>query len=375
MENKEFSIYIHIPFCISKCNYCDFNSFSNCDELIDKYIEKLIEDIQLSKYFSDENNICKTIYIGGGTPSYINEKYIKQILETIKNKYNIDKDVEITIECNPSSINEDKLKTYFDIGINRISIGLQSTNNSILKIIGRKHTFEMFLEKYNLVRKIGFNNINVDLMIGLPTQTLIDIKNDLEKVISLKPTHISSYSLIIYENTKIYDDIYINKYSIPSDEEERSMYYLLQDNLKEAGYNQYEISNFSKPGYESKHNTMCWKQKEYIGFGAGAHSFIQNKRMYFEENINKYINSKKMIIEEILSKKDLMKEYMIIGFRMLDGINKKEFEIKFKEKVDEVFEEEIKKLSNLELISVTNNNIKLTKKGIDFANIVWEEFI
>ncbi|MBE5821047.1 MAG: radical SAM family heme chaperone HemW [Clostridiales bacterium] len=374
-KNNEFSIYIHIPFCISKCKYCDFNSYSNKNSLIDKYVEKLILDIQESQYFEKDRYICKTIYFGGGTPSYIDEKYIEKILTCIKEKFKIDKNAEITIECNPSSITENKLKTYFESGINRISIGLQSTNNNILEIIGRKHTYEIFLEKYNLIKEIGFNNINIDLMIGLPNQKLDDVKQDLEKVISLNPTHISSYSLIVYEETKMYDEILSNKYIMPSDDEEREMYYFMQDKLKKAGYNQYEISNFSKIGYESKHNTMCWKQKEYIGFGAGAHSFINNKRMYYIDNIEKFLNTKHMIIEEELSEIELMKEYMIIGLRMLEGIDKKQFEIIFNKKLDDVFKSEIKKLEKRELIENSKTNIKLTRKGIDFANIVWEEFI
>ena len=252
----EFSIYIHIPFCVSKCKYCDFNSYSNLDTYIEKYINKLLFDIKNSKYFTENKYLCKTIYFGGGTPSYIDEKYIIMILNVIKEKYNIDKNAEITIEVNPSSVTEKKLKTYLNNGFNRISIGLQSTNNDILSIIGRKHTYEMFLEKYNLIKKVGFNNINVDLMIGLPNQTLADIENDIKKVIEINPTHISCYSLIVYEETKIYSEIKEKKYKMPTDEEERKMYYLVKDILNKNGFKQYEISNFFKKGFESQHNRL-----------------------------------------------------------------------------------------------------------------------
>ena len=372
---KDFSIYIHIPFCISKCKYCDFNSYSNIDEYIDKYIECLKKEIELSNIDKYEY-ICKSIYIGGGTPSYIDSKYILEILQIIYVKYNIDKNAEITIEVNPCSVTKEKLLDYYNIGINRISMGLQTSNDELLKIIGRKHTYNKFLEKYDLIKQIGFNNINVDLMLGLPNQNLDDLIESVNNVIKLNPNHISCYSLILYENTKLYKDIIDNKYILPNDNLERDMYYKMVELLKDNGYMQYEISNFCKDNQYSRHNMMCWKQNEYIGFGAGAHSFIDSTRFSNIENITKYIENiqkdnlkENITIQEDMNKNDLMKEYMLLGFRLIKGINIDDFKNRFNENVKDVFENELNKLINQEYIKLEDKNYVLTKKGIDFNNL------
>lgn len=376
---KELGIYIHIPFCKSKCSYCDFISFANKEKKVEKYIECLKKEIKNKEV---DNCIVDTIYIGGGTPSFIESKYIKEILELVKSRFKIKEEAEITIEVNPGTVNEEKLKDYKETGINRISIGLQSTNNKILKQIGRIHTYEEFLNTYNLVRKVGFRNINVDLMLALPNQTLEELEESIEKVIKLNPEHISIYSLILEDGTKMEELVNNKKIQLPSDELERKMYWNIKNKLEQNGYTHYEISNFSKKGFESKHNMNCWNQKEYLGFGLAAHSYINNERFCNTNNIEEYIknienNNIKSNIEicEIQNEEEKKKEYMLLGLRKLEGVNIGEFKNKFVDNPIYLYRKELEKLVNEDLIEIDLNNIKLTNKGLDLANLVWKEFI
>ena len=280
---KEIGIYVHIPFCKRKCYYCDFVSYDNKYEKIDSYVEIVKKEIEDTSNEFTKNHIVSTIYFGGGTPSFLESKYIKLLLENIRRNFNVSSNAEITLEVNPGTITEEKLKTYQMCGINRLSIGLQTTNDNLLKKIGRIHTYSEFLSTYNLARKLGFSNINVDLIFSLPDESLDDLKLDLEKIIELSPEHISTYSLIVENGTKIKELIEENAdgYNLPSEDIERQMYWYIKNTLEEKGYRHYEISNFAKEGYESKHNLNCWNQKEYFGFGAAAHSFIDGIRIYF----------------------------------------------------------------------------------------------
>ena len=358
------SLYIHIPFCKQKCLYCDFNSYSGKENLIKEYIIALKKEIQ--SYNFDE---LKTVYFGGGTPSIVPAKYIKEIMNLVNCNG------EITLELNPGTINDEKLKIYKEAGINRLSIGLQAAQNSILKEIGRIHTFEDFDNAFKMAREAGFDNINVDLMFGLPNQTLKEVENSLDYLIKINPEHISCYSLILH------NDIFKN---LPSDEEEREMYYLTIKKLTEAGYVHYEISNFAKPNKESKHNLCYWNQEEYAGVGAGASSYMNGKRYTNELNIEKYIkkvnkNEQWYEIEEIQDENAKIREYMILRLRLLEGVNAQEFFEKFGIDVCEKFEKEIKRMQEKDLLKVIeipgDGSIVLTKKGLDFANIVWEEFV
>lgn len=378
---EKIGAYIHIPFCKQKCYYCDFLSFADKKEYEEKYVESLIKEIEV---FKEKNNDVEfdTIYIGGGTPSYIDSKNIARILQTLISDNNISNVDEITIEVNPGTFLKEKMLEYKQIGINRMSIGLQSTNNNLLKEIGRIHNFEDFLETYQTARKIGFENINVDLMIGLPNQTFDDIKDEIEHIIKLEPNHISVYSLILEENTKLEQFVLQGKMKLPDEELERHMYWYVKNKLELYGYKHYEISNFAKKGYESKHNLNCWNQKQYRGFGLGAHSYINNKRFSNTENIDLYINNinkenfeNNINIHEIQNIEMQEKEYMLLGLRKIDGINIQEFENKFGMNPIFLFKNELNKLSNEGLIKVDGNKIMLTNKGIDLANIVWEEFI
>ncbi len=374
---KEIGIYIHIPFCIKKCEYCDFVSYCNKEKYVPQYINALKKEIK--------NNINKeykitTIYIGGGTPSSIEENYIADIIETIKLNMNDEnlkefKNVEITIEVNPGTVTEKKLETYKEIGINRLSIGLQETHDELLKSIGRIHTYEEFLKTYNLARKIGFNNINVDLMIALPNQTIQDIKENLEKIIKLNPEHISVYSLILEEGTPFYNKYNENKIKLPDEKLERNMYWYVKNTLENNGYIHYEISNFSKKGFESKHNMNCWNQEEYFGFGVAAHSYNNKTRYSNTNSIEEYIKGSNKIIHEKQTLEDMQKEYMLLGLRKIEGINIQKFKNKFAQNPIFIFKEQLSKLVDEELIVIDGNEIKLTNKGLDLANIVWEEFV
>lgn len=383
MNKEELGIYIHIPFCKKKCYYCDFISYCDKNELIDKYIECLKKEIiNFAQKYKDVYDIT-TIYIGGGTPSSINEKYIKNIIDTINNNIvNIKKIKEITIEVNPGTITKEKIEQYKMARINRISIGLQSTNNKLLEEIGRIHDFDEFLGTYNMARKVGFKNINVDLMLGLPNQTIKDLSNSIDKIIQLNPEHISIYSLILEENTVLFNLIEQGKLILPSDEVERNMYWYIKNKLELSGYKHYEISNFAKEGYESKHNWNCWEQKQYVGFGVAAHSYLKDKRFSNIENLEQYINNiendnleKNYILHENQNIYDKKKEYMLLGLRKIDGVSIQKFKNKFDDNPIYLFRKELKKLIEEDLLEIDGDDIRLTNKGLDLANVVWEEFV
>ena len=388
---EELGIYIHIPFCIQKCLYCDFISFPNKLEMQEKYVNKLIEEIENEKELFKKYHVT-TIYIGGGTPSAIESKYIRQILEKIKENINIgelgkedetDKfeKIEVTIEVNPGTVTRQKLLEYKQAGVNRLSIGLQSTNNELLKEIGRIHTYEDFVHTYELATEIGFSNINVDLMIGLPNQTIQDIKASLQKIIYnqlQKPQHISVYSLIVEPETPIEKLIEKGDLTLPTDEDERKQYQYVKNMLELEGYKHYEISNFALSGKQSKHNTNCWKQKEYIGFGVAAHSYVDRKRFSNTVNLCEYLENdwqKIKTVHEVQTQENQEKEYMLLGLRQLEGVEVSEFKAKFGKNPIFLFRKEIEKLVNEGLLEVDLDVIRLTRKGLDLANLVWEEFV
>ena len=413
MENKELGIYIHIPFCQHKCDYCDFVSFSNKQEFIENYIEAIKKEI--NNYFRNttllEIYTVTTIYIGGGTPSYINSKYICEIMHVLEEnlKENMVKleDMEITIEVNPGTVNKEKLEQYKKAKINRLSIGLQSTNNEILKQIGRIHTYEQFLETYQMAKEVEFENVNVDLMIGLPNQTIEDIKRSLEEVIQLNPTHISVYSLIVEEGTVIAQKIENHQLQEMDEEFERNMYWYVKNTLELNGYIHYEISNFAKKGKESKHNLNCWRQKEYIGIGLAAHSYLNYVRYTNTSEMEQYItrmnnlngqivkdilklsNNKEKTsleekeknietayeIEELQDVEDRKKEYMLLGLRTIEGVSISKFKEKYIDNPIFLFRKELEKLVEEKLVMIDGDDIRLTNKGLDLANLVWEEFI
>lgn len=377
MENKELGIYVHIPFCKSKCYYCDFVSYTNGYNRIENYMQEVMKEME--QYDFRHYNIT-TIYIGGGTPSFIDEKYIKQFLQKLKkkvvNNQTMFKDIEITIEVNPGTVTQKKLEQYKDIGINRVSIGLQSTNDELLKQIGRIHTYQQFLQTYQSVRKVGFKNVNIDFMIGMPNQTMQDSKKTMEAIQILQPEHVSIYSLIVEEGTKIEEFIRQGKLTLPTEEFERQMYWYVKNKLELNGYEHYEISNFAKKGKQSKHNWNCWEQKEYIGLGIAAHSYLNGVRyantIFSEEGTWKYTDKK---IEERQTLEDKKKEYMLLGLRKIQGVSIQKFKEKYVDNPIFLYRKSLEPLIQKGLLEIEGDWIRLTNQGIDFANVVWQEFI
>ncbi|HIU52324.1 MAG TPA: oxygen-independent coproporphyrinogen III oxidase [Candidatus Merdicola faecigallinarum] len=383
---KELGIYIHIPFCKQKCKYCDFISYSNKEEKIKEYIKALQKEIQIKLKKYQKEYLVDTIYLGGGTPSYIEPEKIEDIIKTVKNIIQMKENVEITIEVNPGTVTKRKLEIYKNVGINRLSIGLQTTNHERLKQIGRIHTYEMFLETYQMAKEVGFTNINVDLMIGLPKQRLKEIETDLENILLLQPNHISIYSLIVEEGTVLEKELREGKLILPEEDLEREMYWKVKEILEKNEYEHYEISNFAKKGYQSKHNWNCWNQKEYLGFGIAAHSYMNNIRYSNIDNLQEYIEQMQYAekiedlkkieqIQEVQNKEEKQKEYMLLGLRKLKGISIQEFKKIFLENPIYLYRKELDKLVKEELIEVDLDSIRLSNRGLDLANLVWEEFI
>ncbi len=391
---KDTGIYIHIPFCIQKCKYCDFLSFdmNTCtkanEENIEKYFKALWTEIRATAALdtnsqgTDKGQVIKSIFFGGGTPSMVDSKYIVETLSTIYKCFSVEKNVEITIECNPGTVTLEKLKAYKECGINRISIGLQSANDHDLKVIGRIHTFEQFLESYTLVTKAGFDNVNIDVMSALPYQTFEAYVESLEKIIALKPTHISAYSLILEEDTPLYDMVNADGSDmlLPSEEDEREMYYKTAEILKANGYEQYEISNFAKADYHCKHNCLYWNRGQYFGFGLGASSYINNVRYKNISDFGTYIENSSIPAsihteETPITKDDSMSEFMYLGLRFIEGVNANQFSKEFGLTLEDVFGEEIKKLLSLELLEKTDIGYRLTKYGIDVSNYAMSFFV
>ena len=373
-------LYIHVPFCAQKCNYCDFNSYKIEEKNQKKeYLISIKKEMELYKE-DFKNKEFTSIFLGGGTPSILNSEELTILVNSIYENFNINKDAEITMECNPGTLNKEKLETIKSLGINRLSMGLQVTQNHHLKYIGRIHTYEQFEKNYKDAIDIGINNINVDLMYSLPNQSFDEWKETLDKIIKLNPPHISAYSLILEEGTKFYD-MYMNKeFELNDEETDINIYKYTIDTLSKNGYHQYEISNYAKEGYECKHNIVYWKCEKYLGLGPGASGYIENYRysnICDVEEYNKCLHNNKKPIEEknTLSKKDEMEEFIFMGLRMNEGINLdrfyEKFGVNFKQKHDNILD----KLKNLNLIIEQNNNIMLTQRGKEISNTVFIEFI
>ena len=372
---KKISLYIHIPFCKQKCLYCDFPSYAGKEVLMDDYIEALNKEI-LEK---GQNYIINSIFIGGGTPSYLTNNNLKKLLSTI-NKLKLEENLEFTVECNPGTLTEESLKIMKNNNVNRLSIGLQSTKNTLLKNIGRIHSYEEFKNSYLLARKMGFNNINVDLMFGLPNQKIEDWKESLEEIVKLEPEHISAYSLIIEEGTCFYNLYEENKLELPSEDSEREMYLLTKEILNKHDYHQYEISNFAKEGKECFHNKVYWKCNEYLGLGVSASSFIDKKRIRNIDNIKTYIeriDKNEDVVDEIHinTKNDDIEEFVFMGLRMINGIDLNEFRCRFNQDIYEVYGDIIEKNIKKELLINDLGRLYLSLKGIEVSNYVMSDFI
>lgn len=414
---KNVSLYIHIPFCVRKCNYCDFLSAACDEETRKRYVGTLCEEIT-DRAEAFRSKTVDTIFFGGGTPSLLSVEQISKIMSVIRKNFLVHKAAEITLEMNPGTVDREKLECYKKLGINRLSIGLQSASNEELKVLGRIHTWETFVETWKMVREVGFSNVNIDLMSALPGQTLESYEETLQKVLDLKPEHISAYSLIIEEGTLFYDwygEGQERAGELPDEITDRQMYELTKKRLEQQGYYRYEISNYALKGFECKHNIGYWKRKEYLGLGLGAASLLldiiptknfkknkaemditkENKaewkvknnircsnitdlECYLKAAENGKDDTKSWTEEcEVLSKCEQMEEFMFLGLRMMEGVNAGEFQKEFGQSIQQVYGVQIKKLIEQGLLkfSEETDSYALTTKGIDVSNQVFVEFM
>lgn len=390
MMNKTYEkgIYIHIPFCVHKCIYCDFLSAPADDAVKYAYTKALINEIRntadkqvIDEQINDNQTRDKitSIFFGGGTPSVLPDGCIADILMAVRDCFDIEDDAEITMECNPGTVNESRLSEYRAAGVNRLSFGLQSADNNELKMLGRIHTFEQFVESFRLARKAGFNNINVDLMSAIPGQTEATLENTFDKVMALQPEHISVYSLILEDGTYLADNI--DKFPpVPDEDEDRRMYHMTKERLHSAGYERYEISNYSRKGFECRHNLLYWNRGEYYGFGCSAAGFIGNERYSDIRDVKKYIELNGDIEKlhekiEILTKEDAIEEFMFLGLRKMAGVDVMDFQRRFGVPIENVYAKEIEHNIDKGLLIRQGDMLKLTEYGTDICNTVMSDFI
>lgn len=377
--NKNLGIYIHIPFCGRKCIYCDFLSIKYNDEVCKDYFDALHKEIEIiSEQYSER--YVDTIFVGGGTPSVVPEKYIVDLMNLISKKFYVYENAEITIESNPGTLSKEKLSAYKKSGFNRISIGLQAAQDYHLKQLGRIHSKDEFYRNYRLARECGFENINIDLIFGLPDQTIDEWAESLKYVTELNPEHISCYSLIIEEGTQLFNDVESGKTLVVDELIDRQMYEMLRDVLVERGFIHYEISNFSKRQYESAHNLKYWTLQDYLGLGVGAHSFIDGVRFKNTESIQGYCSSLKDGIypsedSQFISQKESMGEFIFLGLRLINGISVADFQNRYQVPIHSIYGEKIEKMVKSGLLIEEANGIRLTNQGLNLANKVFVEFI
>lgn len=374
MKEEQIALYIHVPFCRQKCLYCDFPSYKGKDEYMIEYAEAVSKEIGLIG-----TKKIKTIFIGGGTPTYLPLKALNIIKESI-DKLNKSRELEFTVEGNPDSLTREKIKFLRAMGVNRLSIGLQAWQDKLLKKLGRIHTIEQFKECYKVAREEGFKNINIDLMFGLPEQAMENWNETIENVTLLNPEHISCYGLIIEEGTPFYKMYEIGDIKLPDEELEREMYQKTINFLKEHGYHQYEISNFSKDNMQCRHNLVYWNLEQYIGCGPAASSYVYETRYKNEEDIETYIrkiNENNSAVAEKYknSIKDDMEEFMFMGLRKIEGISEEEFYDRFQESIDSVYKNIVDKYTDSGLLIRESGRIRLSARGIEISNQVMCDFI
>lgn len=362
-------LYIHIPFCVKKCAYCDFVSYCGREGEFDSYIDTLKKEMQ--KYSGEK---LDSVFIGGGTPTVLDAVQIHRLMSDIKNNFELSPECEITSEANPGTVDDEKITAMLDSGINRISIGVQSFNDDELKIIGRIHDAEAAYKTVCRVHECGFKNINIDLMTALPFQTEKSLQNTVKTALSLPITHISAYSLIIEENTPLERMYSQGKIQLPTEDEDRGMYAKTVETLANAGFERYEISNFAKKGFECRHNIKYWSCDEYIGIGAAAHSYVGDKRFSNPVLLEDYISGKSGEITN-LTNEDKISEFMIMGLRMAKGVEEAEFLKRFGVKIEDVFGNELEKFTKMGLILHQNGRYFLSDRGIDVSNSVMCEFV
>ncbi len=381
-EKRKIELYIHIPFCERKCLYCDFLSAPAGDTEQKAYVDQLIAEIRAQGVVMSGTEVT-TIFIGGGTPSVLPGLMIFNILSAVYESFAVMSGAEITIECNPGTLDEGKVRYYREAGINRVSLGLQSADNADLQRLGRIHTYEDFLKSYDLLRKAGFDNVNVDLMSAIPQQSVKSWRDTLNRVLLLKPEHISAYSLQLEEGTPFYE-----RYSseegrkeLPDEDAEREMYADTKRILMQHGYHRYEISNYARPGKECRHNTGYWTGAEYLGVGLGASSLILNHRYHSLRDMNAYLSVRMdrdltPLFQDLegLSLEDRMEEFMYLGLRLMRGVSGQDFYDRFSQNMFQVFGPQIRKNEVLKLLEVDMPVVRLTDRGIDVSNRVFADF-
>ena len=379
---RELELYIHIPFCVKKCAYCDFLSGPASNQQIEEYVQALIEEIRYYKEFVKKYEVS-TVFWGGGTPSLLTGEQMKALMEALGQTFFIRQNAEITMEANPGTVTVEKLLACQKAGINRISFGLQSVNNEELKMLGRIHTYEEFLESYEAARKAGFQNINVDLISAIPKQTVSSWEQTLQTIISLQPEHISAYSLIVEEGTtfaKLYGEGCKLEHLLPTEEDERRMYERTEELLREAGYHRYEISNYAKEGYECQHNLGYWERKEYLGLGLGASSLIEETRFHNIDEMEEYLRDANNPIllrreQEKLDRQEQMEEFIFLGLRKIRGIQEEKFAEMFGEDIWDCYGKNLERVIKEGLLEREEGVLRLTRKGIDVSNYVFYEML
>lgn len=382
-RKKVLELYIHIPFCVRKCNYCDFLSAPADEETKVAYMQALCRELE-EKSRKYQGYEVITVFIGGGTPTAVPSLWIMQVMETVRRCYHLQENAEITMEMNPGTVTPEAMTHYREAGINRLSIGLQSTEEQELKALGRIHNYEQFLMIYDWARQTGFDNINVDIMSALPHQTMESYEKTLQRVLGLNPPpeHISAYSLIIEEGTPFYEAYGADKLDLPDEDTERQMYELTEKLLQEKGYERYEISNYAKPGRECRHNLGYWERADYLGFGIGAASLVENERFSNGMDLKRYIQTPCEMEEnrQSLSISEQMEETMFLGLRKTAGVSLREFEESFGMPLVQVYKEVVERhiqegLLELSAIQEGEQVLKLTKKGMDVCNYVMADFL
>lgn len=380
---KNLELYVHIPFCFKKCAYCDFLSFS-CDEKTQlAYGDALIREIE---YYGPQmkDSVVTTIFVGGGTPTWLDADKMVEIFDAIYTYFNVSGDAEITMECNPGTVTMEKLEKYRRAGVNRLSIGLQSADDEELELLGRIHTFEKFIKTYEMARNAGFANINVDLMSGIPYQTAEKFLHTLQKVVRLKPNHISAYSLIVEPGTPFYEsykedlerqEAGLQTQMLPTEDEVYRITKLTQQYLAQAGYEQYEISNFAQPGFECVHNIGYWTRENYLGLGLGAASLLNNVRYTNTSDLHGYLEGELRVEEMPVSRKAQMEEFMFLGLRMNCGVTRQQFQDSFGIPIEGIYKDALEHLKAEEMLEMNAGQIALTEKGQDLSNYALAQFL
>lgn len=375
-------IYVHIPFCIKKCNYCDFISDSNY-ELEDKYFEKLISEIQYRGNEDRKGNssvsdrLINTIYFGGGTPSSVSSDYIKKVVNALKEKFNLANLEEMTIEVNPGTCNNDNIQDYYEMGFNRLSIGVQSFDEDMLKNIGRIHNRADIYKTVDIAHDAGFKNISIDLMYGLPEDSILRLKKDIELAMALNLQHISTYGLIVEEGTKFYDQMNDGILILPEEDELLQMRDLINGKLLDQGFNRYEIANYAKAGYESKHNLIYWNNDDYYGFGVNSTTKVDDMRFMNETDILKYIGSnefEKYNLEEITEEMKI-EEAIFLGLRLIEGINLVDFFNRYNINIKEKYTKVIDELIDIKAMWLSDRTLRLTDYGFEISNYCLAKFL